>query len=337
MRNVNTTEAIGGLRLKSGVLTEVDALTSNLVAGFGKSGAEPSLPPVSDGAVAPDRVPTLPPPRAFDTIQLVEKFLALKIKMGNAQAAAGTEDVRHWGELQKQENEKIARKISEAAEKVRKAKKSSKVMRIFGWIAIAFTGVAAVVTGGLLAVSTAAVALAVGILTETGVMDKMMQAIAKSLIKDQGMSPHQAELWATIITVFIVVACSVATSAAGFRSGVNGAASIAAKITSQADKVAKIAMAGQHLATAARTGEVIATLAEAFAGGASGFLQKQATDAQAETLDIRKFLARLANLQEDEIARIQELVLSMTTMTQRVVDAIEEQSRSASTAIRHIG
>ncbi|MES0139420.1 type III secretion system translocon subunit SctE [Mesorhizobium sp. M0016] len=338
MPNVNMAEATGGLRLKAGMLTQVDAPTSNLIAGFSKSGAELALPPVSGGALASDGVPTLPPPRAFDAMQLVEKFLSLKIKMANAQAAAGMEDVRHWGELQKQQNEKIARKISDAAEKVKEAKKSSNAMRIFGWIAVALTAVAAVATGGLLAFSAAAVAIATATLTETGVMDKMTQAIVKSLVKDRGMAQDRAELCAGIITVSIVIACSLATFGASAASGgLNATTSIAAKINSQIDKVMKIAKASQHLATVAKSGEAIAVGAGAEAGLITGVLQKQATDARAETLDIRQFLATLATLQGDEIARIQKLVLSMNTMTQRVVDAIDEQSRSASIVTRHIG
>ncbi|TIX35478.1 MAG: hypothetical protein E5V34_02885 [Mesorhizobium sp.] len=134
----------------------------------------------------------------------------------------------------------------------------------------------------------------------------MTQAIAKSLIEDLGMAQGQAEIWATVITGFIVLASSLASLGAGAVSGGwNAVTSIATKITRQGDKVAKIAMASQRLATAAR--------------------------------DIRKFLTKLAQLQEDEMARIQELVLGIKTMMQRVVDAIEEQSRSASTVIRHIG
>ncbi|WP_353642779.1 type III secretion system translocon subunit SctE [Mesorhizobium sp. WSM2239] len=333
------TEPIGGMRLKARVLTQVDAPTRNFPVGFSKSGAELALPPVSVGAPASDAAPTLSPPRDFDAMELATNLLALKIKMADAQAAAGMEDVRHRGELQKQQNEKIARNIIEAAEKLRQAKKSSSAMRIFGWIAVALSVAAAVVSGGIFALSAAAVAVAVGTLTETGVIEKMTQAIAKSLVEDLGMAQGRAEICATVITGFIILAPSLASlGGAGFVSGGwNAVTSIATKITSQGDKVAKIAMASQHLARAARWSEGTATAAEFFAGLTSGIIKKQATDVRAETLDIRKFLAKLAQLQEDESARIEELVLGIKTMTRRVVDAIEEQSRSASTVIRHVG
>ncbi|WP_292088740.1 hypothetical protein, partial [Mesorhizobium sp.] len=173
-------------------------------------------------------------------------------------------------------------------------------------------------------------------LTETGVIDKMTQAIAKSLIEDHGMAENQANWLATFTTISIVLACSLASLGTGAVSGgASAAASIATKITSQTTQVVKIVIGSQLIATAARAGEVTASLAAASAGIASGIQKKQATDAQAETLDIRKFLARLAELQEDEISRIRELIGGMNTMTQRVVDAIEEQSRAASTVIRH--
>ncbi|MBB6413997.1 type III secretion system translocon subunit SctE [Mesorhizobium sangaii] len=338
MHNVSITEPIVGMRLKARVLTQIEAPTSNFSVGFSKSGAELALPPVFVGAPASNAAPMLPPPRAFDAMELAAKFLALKVKMADAQTSAGMEDVRHRGELQRQQNEKIARKIIDAAEKLREAKKSSSAMRIFGWIAVALSVVVAVVTGGIFALSAAAVAVAVGTLTETGVMEKMTQAIAKSLIEDLGMAQGQAEIWATVITGFIILASSLASLGAGAVSGGwNAVTSIATKITSQGDKVAKIAAASQRLAMVARAGEGTASIAEFCAGTASGIIKKQATDVRAETLDIRKFLAKLAQLQEDEMARIQELVLGIKTMTQSVVDAIEEQSRSASTVIRHFG
>ncbi|NRP75957.1 hypothetical protein ILFOPFJJ_06881 [Ensifer psoraleae] len=338
MYSMSMTEVIGGPVFKAGVMTQVDAQTSNSLAGICKSVAEVALPPIPGDAPASDAVPTLPPPRAFAAMELAATFLALKMKMADTEAAASMEDVRHRGELQKEQNEKIARNITEAAEKLRNAKKSSKAKKIFGWIAVALTGVAAAVTGGALAIAVAVVTTAVVILNETGVMDKLAQSIAKSLREDQGMGEGQAMRWATFITVAMVLACSLASLGAGAVSGGwSAATTIATKITSQSDKVAKIVMGSQRLSTAAWVGEVVASVAGSAAAIASGVQQKQATDAQAETLDIRAFLARLAQLQQDEIKRIQEVLLGMKTMTQTVVAAIEEQSQSASTVIRHIG
>ncbi|MER8791409.1 type III secretion system translocon subunit SctE [Mesorhizobium sp. M0983] len=335
MHNVRMTEPISGMVLESGLLTQVNA--HNISVKLGKLGAELALPPVSGGAPALDAAPTLPPPpRSFDAMELAAKFLALKIKMADAQAAGGMNDIGHRGELQKQQNEKIARNITDAAEKLRKAKKSSNILKVFGWIAVALSVVTAVVTGGVLAFSVAAVGVAVGTLTETGLIDKMTKAIAKSLIEDQGIAQEKANQLATLITCFIVLACSLAT--VGGATTLSGkAASTTIKITSQSDRVVKISATSQRLATAALAGEATASLAASLAGIASGVQMRQATDARAETLDIRKFLAKLAQLQEDEMARIQELVVGIKTMTQRVVDAIEEQCRSASTVIRHIG
>ncbi|ULJ74437.1 type III secretion system translocon subunit SctE [Rhizobium gallicum] len=311
-------------------MTQVDAQTSSSSACVSK-GTEFALPPVWGGAAASDAVPNLPAPRAFGAMELAAKFLALKMKMSAAQAAAGMDDVRHRGELQKQENDKIARNIIDAAEKLRKAKKSSKAKKIFGWIAAALGVVAAVATGGALAIPAAAMALTAVTLTETGVIDKMTQSIAKRLMKNQGMAEDQASWWATFLTVAIVLACSLATLGAGAASGGwNAATSIATK----GDKVATIVSGTQRLAT---VGEVTASVAASAAAIASGVQQKQATDTQAETLDIRTFLARLAELQEDEIERIRELFLGIKTMTQRVVEVIEQQSRSESTIIRRMG
>ncbi|MBB4483484.1 type III secretion system translocon subunit SctE [Rhizobium etli] len=314
MHDLIEREAVGGILLQVGMLDQIGASTSNSSVAICKSSAEMTLPPVPGRAPTSDTVPTLPQPRSFDAMELASKFLSLKMKIQDTQAAASMEDVRHRSELQKQQNEKIARKIADAAEKLKEAKKSSRAARIFGWIATALFTVAAVLTGGAFAIGAAVVAVAVATLSETGVLDKMMQAIARSLIKDQGMAEDQAKVVATFITQSIILACLLVTSVAAVSAATIG-----------------------PLAAAALAAEGVALVAKSAAQIASGVLQKQATDAQAETLDIRILLARLAQLSEDDIGHIRELVLGMKTATRNVVEAIEEQSRCLSTVVRNIG
>ncbi|MBA1143903.1 MULTISPECIES: type III secretion system translocon subunit SctE [Mesorhizobium] len=331
------TKVIGGPLPEAG-MTQVDTQTSNSVFGSCKSVAEVTPPPVPDDAPGSDSAPTLPPPRAFAAMDMAATLLALQMKMADTEAAGSMADVRDRAKLQKLENEKIARNIIDAAQKLRKAKKSSKFKKIFGWVAVALTCVAAVATGGAFAIAAAAVAVTVGTLAETGVIDKMTQSIAKRLMEDEGMGDRQSKQWAAWITVGIVLACSLASLGAGAVSGGwSAATSVATKLTSQMGTVAKIAAAGQRLATAAQAGEAVASVGASVAAVASAAQQKQATDTQAQTLGIRKSLARLAQLQEDDIEHIRELFLGIKTMTQRVVDAIQEQTRSASIVIRNIG
>ncbi|WP_445222867.1 type III secretion system translocon subunit SctE (plasmid) [Bradyrhizobium sp. Pa8] len=332
------------------------------------------LPPrVSGGAATSHANPSLPPPRAFDAIDLLSTALALKTKITDGLVVAGMQDARHWGEQQRLLHEKISRSIIDAAEKLAESKKSSGIMKLFGWLAVGLTVIAAVATGGTLAVTAAAVTVGVATLVETGVVDKMTEAITKSLIKD-GMEDGAANTLAIAITIGIMLAISVLTAGTGFASGaangsrttamwsrfgqaaapaLRGLATIAAspgtvgtaigRIVAQAARdaaeiasnAAKVVQISQRISTAARVGEAVASLGAASAGIANGVQQKEATDTQAEMLEIRSGIARLRELQSNEVDFINQLLRDKMTTTRKVAEAIEGQSYSNSDLMRH--
>lgn len=287
---------------------------------------------VSGEPVASGAIPSLAAPRAFDAIDLLTKFLALKTKMTDGQLAAGIEDARHWGEQQRQLHEKISKSIIEAAKRSAEAKKSSGIMKFFGWLAVGLSVLAAVATGGTLAVMAAAVNVGVATLTETGVIDKMTAAIVKSLEKD-GIEGGKARTLGMAITIGIIFAISVLTVGAGFANGTAGLR-ITALVPSISVKAVQI---GQRVSTAALVGEAVASVGAAAASIANGVQQKEATDAQAETLEISSRIARLRQLQGDEMDFIRQLLLDRTMTTQKVAEAIESQSDANANLIRHFG
>ncbi|MEY9424294.1 hypothetical protein ABIF69_010800 [Bradyrhizobium japonicum] len=288
---------------------------------------------VSGEPVASGAIPSLAAPRAFDAIDLLTKFLALKTKMTDGQLAAGIEDARHWGEQQRQLHEKISKSIIEAAKRSAEAKKSSGIMKFFGWLAVGLSVLAAVATGGTLAVMAAAVNVGVATLTETGVIDKMTAAIVKSLEKD-GIEGGKARTLGMAITIGIIFAISVLTVGAGFANGTANGLRITALVPSNSVKAVQI---GQRVSTAARVGEAVASVGAAAASIANGVQQKEATDAQAETLEISSRIARLRQLQGDEMDFIRQLLLDRTMTTQKVAEAIESQSDANANLIRHFG
>ncbi|WP_445222833.1 hypothetical protein ACKWRH_45630 (plasmid) [Bradyrhizobium sp. Pa8] len=176
------------------------------------------LPPrVSGGAATSHANPSLPPPRAFDAIDLLSTALALKTKITDGLVVAGMQDARHWGEQQRLLHEKISRSIIEAAERLAESKKSSGIIKLVGWLAVGLTVIAAVATGGTLALTAAAVTVGVATLIETGVVDKMGEEIAKSLMKD-GTEDGAAKALAVAIKSGIVLVISVLTVGAGFAN-----------------------------------------------------------------------------------------------------------------------
>ncbi|MDK1378203.1 MULTISPECIES: type III secretion system translocon subunit SctE [unclassified Sinorhizobium] len=297
-------------------------------------------PPISENAVKSDAIPSLPAPRSLDGIEFLGTLLTLKTKMDDGLVASGIQDARHWGEQQRELHKKIAANIIETAKKLAEAKKSSHAMKFLGWLAVGLSVLAAVVTGGALSVVAAAVTVGVATLVETGVVEKMTEAIAKSLMKD-GIKEGEAKKLALGITIGILFAISVLTLGAG----VGGAGNQALRTTALwsrfgeagASNSVKVVQISQRVSSAARVGEAISSLGGAGAGIANAVQQKEATDTQAQTLDIRRFVARLRQLQDDEMEFISHLLLDRETTTQEVADAIEKQSRSNANLIRHFG
>jgi hypothetical protein len=331
------------------------------------------LPPAtSRKIVASGSIPSLGLPRGLDPTELANNLLAVRIKMADRLIASGMADVRHEGQLLRQQHEAIGKKIIEAANAMAKARKSAHIRKFLGWLAVGLSVAAAVVTGGTLATVAAAVTVGVAVLNETGVVDKMTQAIAKSLMKD-GMDAAQANKVAIGITMGIILSVTVLTAGAGLMGGaangaraaamwsrlgeagasalrglaslakqpgalaivlsraMNQAASAIADTTSNATRIAQIS---QKVSTAASVGEATASFGEAAAGIANGVQQKEAADAQADALDIRKRITWMKELQNNEMDFIKQLVLDQKATTQRIAEAIESHSASDASLIR---
>ncbi|WP_420969610.1 type III secretion system translocon subunit SctE [Bradyrhizobium sp. B120] len=335
------------------------------------------LPPAASyKMVASASIPKLAVPREFDPVELATSLLALRVKMADRLIANGMADIRHGGELLKQQHETIGKKIIEAADAMAKSKKSSRIKKFLGWLAVGLSVAAAVVTGGTLAMVAAAVTVGVAVLNETGVIDKMTQAIAKRLMSDGTMDAAKANRVAMGITIGIMLSVAVLSGGAGFMSGaangvratavcsqlgqagasalrglaalaskpsslatvlaraLNQAASTVADTTSNATKIAQIS---QKVSTAASVGEVGASLGEAAAGIATGVQQKEAADTQAETLDIRKRITWMKELQNNEMDFIKQLVQDQKLTTQKIAEVIESRSVSDASLIRVFG
>ncbi|WP_426441425.1 type III secretion system translocon subunit SctE [Bradyrhizobium genosp. P] len=333
------------------------------------------LPSLASGQLsASGSIPNLPAPREIGSVDLLTAFLALKLKVDDGLIRSGLEDVRSRGEQQKQLHEKIGQEIIEAAQALSRSKKTSRIMKFLGWLAVGLSVAAAAVTGGTLAIVAAAVSVGVAVLNETGVVGKMTQAIAKRLMKDQAMDAGKANMVALAITMGIMFTVSALAGGAGFIRGaanwlrtpamwsrlgeagasvLRGLASLAGKpgalgtviarvmdqmashLANAASDSAKIAQISQTVSTLAQAGGAAASMAEAVAGLVSGCQQKKAADAQAEAVDVRTRLTALRQLQSDEMDFIKQLIGDRESTTQKVAEAIEGQIHCNATLISH--
>jgi hypothetical protein len=291
-----------------------------------RSGRTNRLPPVLEPVPKLGFRPILAPPATFDASEMITKVLALRVKMGDERLAASMKDVQFTGEARKAKNEELAQKAAEAQKKIEESKTGSLVAKIFGWIAVGLTVLAAIATGGALAGVAAAVAVTMAVLSETGVMQKMTDAIAEGLMKE-GISEDSAKKQAAFITMYISICVSLLTLGAG-------AASAGAKVAEAAVKVAQIA---NTIGTAAKFGQGAATVAQASSQIYAGVKQFQAAGAQADSAEIRKFQAKLQQLLDDEMDSIQAMIQDMNEANSRMLKILSGQTETSRNIISHMG
>jgi hypothetical protein len=321
----------------------------------GDGGATP--PPQSFEAI-PEGVPVLSPALIpFDMVgSIAEQFLAMKVKTDQERVNSDIGDIRDKGVQVQQKNKEISDKLLDAAEKMEKAKTTSLIMKIFGWIAVALSVVAAVVTGGALAMVAAGVGLVMATLNETGVMNKLMEAIAKDRMERLGESPSEAKRNAMIIMTVLTIAISVATIASGIASGTQAAANLGSKLaeafpklanvfgkiggqlaTSIQETIAKLlnvtTEAMQRVGTAAKIAGAVSTAGQAVTGIAAGAQRFQAAKQETESAELRAFLRRLQQQMEDEQESVAALVQSIQAQISKVVEMMAEHSETSSKVI----
>ncbi|WFU14899.1 type III secretion system translocon subunit SctE [Bradyrhizobium sp. CB3481] len=373
--------------LNTGAISETVREVGALLP-FDRSATEPSLnlytadpnnlpPLVSGEAFQSGLIPSLPVARVFDSADLLTTLLALKIKMTDGLVAGGMADIRACEAQQRQLHERVAENIRDAAKSLARSEQSSGAMKLLGWLAVGLSVVAAVGTGGALAAVAAAVTGGVAVLSETGVVDKMTEAMATSLMEHCGMDSAEANRVAMGISIGIVFAVSVLAGGAGFAAnasanGLSGAAmlrhlgergastlrglaslasnpgslgAMISKVITQAASAlaegtsnpATIVRISQSVSTAAQAGQAVASLAEGCAGITSGVQQKKATDAQAKALDTGERIAWYKQLQDDGMDFIKQLLLDRKETTEKAVEAVERQIDLNAKLSRHFG
>jgi hypothetical protein len=316
--------------------------------GTSGEGIPPSQARISD----PGSIPVLPLPNAgIDALgDIAGKFLAMKLKTSDEQMAGSMKDVQDKGKLLKTKNEEISAKLKEAADKAAEAEKAKTAMKVLSWIAVALSVLFAVFTGGVGAIVGAAVAVTMATLNETGVMDKLTNAIAKSLEKGPPpMSEMEAKKTAGWIMLGISIAVSIATVGAGFASGASNVGGLAAKLpqianaiaskvgTAVSEATARIMMeVAQKVITGTRIASALVSMGQGGAGIGGGIQRFAAADLQAQVVEDRAFLKRMQQRMEEEQDLIQAIMQSMSDMTSKVIETMKDQSDTMTEVLQHM-
>jgi transloator len=307
----------------------------------GQDGAPPPAPQALP--TVPEGVPVLAPPlMQFDALSsLADEFLALKLKIDQELINSEVGDVRDKGVRMKEKNEEIGRKLGEAANKLAEAKKTQETMKVLSWVAVGLSVLAAVATGGVFAIVAAGIGVAMAVLNETGVMNKLTDAIAEDRMKNLGESPSEAKKTAMYIMTGITIAISVATIVTGLVPGAQlatvgvkvGAAMQGALARAAGVGIESVLRANSIAVTGVKIAAAATTAVQAGAGVYGGVQRYEAATKEAETVETRAFLRRLQQQMEEEQEEIAALVQQMQSQISTVVNIMAEQAETSTKVI----
>ena len=214
-------------------------------------------------------------------------------------------------------------KIKETMEKMDEAAASSLFSKIFGWlmaaVAVVIAVAACVATGGVAIGPCIGAALAVGcmILSETGAMDKIVEALADAL-QELGMDKQTAQIVAQVAIAVAIMAASLACCGAGAGAAVGESATAAAQLAQNIQKGAEIAM------------KVIA-VGSVIANGVAAGKNYESGEAQAELTETTKILEILRKQLEESEEELQKLLEMIQGIFSDIVNILNSETETQST------
>lgn len=274
----------------------------------------------TDGAT---NVPSLDNPGDLKQVEAnLEKLIAF-LKMDNDERQAEMAKGRIETNKATFESEHASRKekIQETINKMEEAERTRKAQKAFGWLMAALAVVVAVVacvaTGGAAVGPIVGAVIAVGcqVLSETGVMEKMTDGLAKAL-ESAGLSKEAAKIVAQ-------VAISVAILAASLGAGFSGASAIA-----EASKTIA------NLVRVATTVVGLASLGTSVAGVVQNY---EAGTSQADLSETEKFIAMLKQRLEESEEELKKIIDAIQNAIAQVAQLIESSTDTSSAIANQIG
>lgn len=249
--------------------------------------------------------------------------------------------------------------IDETVKKMKDAEKAAKISRLFGWIGAVLAVVAAAVltiaTGGMaagFAIAGAAIAVTALTLSETGAMDKIINALADHLQETYGMSKNDAMLAASLIVNLSIMAAQLGCSIGGMVAGFSAAASAAANATAAATKaagdatktageVSKLSANIVQLAKNMQSGVTIANTAVGAgalaSNGVSTYMTHRSEDAKADTTELEKFMTMLQQRLEESQEELQIILQQIQAGIGKIAELISSATDTSDQIARNIG
>ncbi|MBR1588118.1 MAG: type III secretion system translocon subunit SctE [Kiritimatiellae bacterium] len=287
-------------------------------------------------------VPALDNPADIKQIEANLEKLISYLQMDNEerQTAMAKDRIEIQKDSLDAERKSRSEKIDKALKDMDKAAESRKASKIFGWLMTALAVVAAVVaciaTGGLAIgpVVGAGIAIACQVLNETGVMDKIVEKLAKGL-EGLGMSKQAAQILAQVLITVAIMAASLGTGLAG-----GGAAAISNTIkgATQAAHAVKIAAETMDkIRTAVAIASMVVGLASTITGGVASYRNFNAGMAQADVSETEKFIAALKQRLDESEEELKQILLQLQAAVAQVAEMLSSATDTSNEIAQNLG
>ena len=231
-------------------------------------------------------------------------------------------------------------KIEKSLKDMDKAAESRKASKIFGWLMTALAVIAAVVacvaTGGIAVgpVIGAGIAIACQALSETGVMDKIVEGLAKGLEK-LGMGKQAAQILAQVLITVAIMAASIGS---GFAGGGGAALSNAAKGVVDAVRGASVTVEAMEKV---RAGIALATLfvgiGSTVAGGVSAYQGYKAGESQADVSETNKYITALQQRLDECEEELEQILQQLQNVVGQVAQLLTSATDTSASIANNLG
>lgn len=221
-------------------------------------------------------------------------------------------------------------KIDKSLRDMDKAAESRKASKVFGWLMTALAVVAAVVacvaTGGLAVgpVVGAGIAIACQVLNETGVMDKIVEGLAKGL-EGLGLSKQAAQILAQVLITVAIMAASLGASFAG-----GGASAVANAVKGGAETLEKVRAAIALVS-------LLVGVSSTVAGGVGAYQSYKAGMSQADVSETEKVIAALKQRLEECEEELEQILQQLQNNVAQVAEMLSSATDTSNEIASNMG
>ena len=277
-------------------------------------------------------VPALDNPADVKQLEAnLEKLLSyLQMDNEERQTAMAKDRIEVQKDTLDAERKTRSEKIEKSLKDMDKAAESRKASKVFGWLMAALAVVAAVVacvaTGGLAVgpVIGAGIAVACQVLNETGVMDMLVEKLAKGL-ENLGLSKQAAQILSQVIITVAIMAASLGSGLAG-----GGASALSNAVKGMAETMEKV-RAAIAIAT------MVVSAASTVTGGVGAYQNYKAGMSEADVKETEKVIAALKQRLEESEEELEAILQQLQNAVAQVAQLLSSATDTSDMIAQNIG